>query len=71
MLAFVGAAGTNASEAGWSVEIVEGASTSDQIRKASCHPIPSGVTVSPAAAESSAAGSTRSSGCGSEILSRA
>jgi hypothetical protein len=44
-LAFVGAFGTNARNAGWSVEIVAGASTSAHTRSASVPPIPSGVMV--------------------------
>ena len=44
-LAFVGAPGTNASDAGWSVEIVAGARTSAHRRSASSPPMPSGVIV--------------------------
>ena len=46
----VGAPGTNAIDDGWSVEIVAGASTSLQMRRASSPPMPSGVIVSPARA---------------------
>ena len=60
--ALVGAPGTKAKEAGWSVEIVAGASTSAQTRSASSHPIPSGEIVAPARASSSSAETTRSSG---------
>ena len=70
-LAFVGAAGTNATDAGWSVEIVAGARTSAQIRSASSHPIPSGAIVRPARRASSSAGATRSSGWGLAIRFRA
>jgi integrase len=63
-LAFVGAPGMNESAAGWSVEIVAGASTSVQIRNASSPPRPSGTIVSPARWVSSPAGKERSRGCG-------
>ena len=48
-LAFVGAAGTNATDAGWSVEIVAGARTSAQIRSASSHADPVGSDRAPGA----------------------
>ena len=70
-LAFVGAAGTNASDAGWSVEIVAGARTSVHTRSASSQPIPAGVMVSPARRASSSAGMIPSSGCGFAIRPRA
>src|SRR5205814_8932030 len=46
-LAFVGAPGTNAKNAGWSVEIVEGARVSAHTRSASSPPTPSRVIVTP------------------------
>ena len=69
--AFVGAAGTKARFAGWSVEIVAGARMSPQILKASCPPMPSGVIVRPASFVSSVPLIVRSSGWGLAIRSRA
>ncbi len=63
--ASVGAAGTNDKKRGWSTEMHAGASTSPKMRSASTPPIPSGVTVDPAAARSSAGVSGPSSGGGS------
>ena len=70
-LAFVGAPGTNASAAGWSVEIVAGASTSPHRRSASSQPIPDAVTVAPTRLSSSDAGTTWSSGCAAAMRFRA
>jgi hypothetical protein len=70
-LAFVGAPGTNANAAGWSVEIVAGASTSAHSRSASSQPTPSSVTVAPARRSRSSAGTTLSSGCADAIRFRA
>ncbi len=69
--AFVGAAGTKARFAGWSVEIVAGARISAQIRRASSPPMPPGVTVSPASFVSSSDVIVPSSGCAFAIRSRA
>ena len=70
-LAFVGAPGTNANAAGWSVEMVAGASTSPHSRSASSQPMPSDVTVSPARLSSSLADTTLSSGCAAAMRFRA
>ena len=57
--AFVGAAGTNATAAGWSVEIVAGARTSAQMRSASSPPMPVGRDrLRRRAGQSSSAGAT-------------
>ena len=61
-LAFVGAPGTNARNAGWSVEIVAGARTSAQTRSASSPPMPSAVIVCPARRASSSGETGPSSG---------
>ena len=69
--AFVGAPGTNASEAGWSVEMVAGARISAQMRRASSPPMPSGVMVAPARRSSSALETGPSSGWGLAMRLRA
>src|SRR5207249_3980378 len=69
--ALVGALGTNATDAGWSVEIVAGARTSDQTLRASSQPIPASLIVRPARRASSPGGATRSNGCGLAIRFRA
>src|SRR3990170_2052828 len=61
-LAFVGAPGTKAKKLGWSVEIVAGARTSAQRRRASSPPMPPGRIVGPARRSSSSALAGWSSG---------
>jgi hypothetical protein len=64
MLAFVGAPGMNARNAGWSIEIVAGARISDQIRSAWAAPRPPSVIVRPARSSRTSGGTLLSSGTG-------
>ena len=66
--ASVGADGTKERNRGWSMEMHAGASTSLKTRNASSPPMPSGVTVCPAIARSSASVRGWSSGGGSSRI---
>lgn len=65
----MGAAGTNAVNSGWSVEMQAGASSSTKIRRASRPPTPFSVIVVPTRSRSSAAGFGPSSVGSSRIRS--